>query len=144
MVWYSMNYSVSNIYVGCFFQKYNKLFVIMSITEPCTEEGLISGTRYRVQNQFFRASTQDSSYPATSARLDSTSWCSLSTDSLLRPYLEITFGTAVNISSLRIGGLAETIFHDAHFVTKFRVLVDSTGGSLSPIVSSGNLLVCWC
>ena len=102
---------------------------------------MISGTRYRVQNQFFRASTQDSSYPATSARLDGTSWCSLSTDSLLRPYLEITFGTAVNISTLRIGGYA-AIFGDAHFVTKFRVLVDSTGGSLSPIFSSGNTLVC--
>ncbi len=110
-------------------------------TESC-HESLLSGTRYRVQDNFFSASSEDGGYPAHAARLDGDSWCSQDPPLLQQPFLQITFETAVNISVLRIGGFHETLLSTNHYVFKFRVLVDGgSNNSLSELNSSSNSMV---
>ena len=120
---------------------------VLSCTESClngTIEPLISGSTYKVQDEFFEADSSDEPfYLPQQARLVRRSWCSDSlTESSPRPWLQITFRMNVNISAIQTGGyngILPDLFADYH-LSRFEVYVSNgTEGSLRPLMmESGN------
>ena len=101
---------------------------------------MISGSTYRVQDQFFEADSSDSlDYTPPQARMEGKSWCSSGslTESSPRPWLQVTFGMNVNISVIRTAGYNGGLwdwFVD-YYMTSFQVYVgNGTEGSLRPLM----------
>ncbi len=97
----------------------------------------MSGSKFRVQDRFFSASSEASSNPASGARLAGASWCSQEPYQRKQPFLQIRFGAAVNISVLRISG------YRSRSVVKFRVLTNRGSSSvLHAVYSKPYSVVC--
>ena len=114
---------------------------ISSFVEPCLDgiiERVISGSRYRVQDQFFEADFVDKIYAPQQARLEGNSWCSSDTltASSEPPWLQVTFGMDTNISIIQTGGYHGGFFLN-YYVTRFEVHIgDGTEGGLHPLTLS--------
>ena len=103
-----------------------------------TPERLISGSIYRVPDQFFEADSVDSRFTPEQARLEGDSWCSNNlTPSSDPPWLQVTFGMDVNISIIQTGGYSRFFFE--YYVTSFEVYIsDGTEESLRPLTMPDN------
>ena len=108
---------------------------VSSCVESCsdgTTQRLISGSRYRVQDQFFEADSDAGRHSPDQVRLEEASWCSSHTPSK-PPWLQVTFGMDVNISIIQTGGM------DNYYVTSFEIHVgDGTEGSFRPVTIPDN------
>ncbi len=113
---------------------------VLSCIESCLDgiiEPLISGSRYKVSDQFFAADSVDGKHTPAEARLDGISWCS--SDSLppsSKPWLQVTFEMDVNISIIQTAGYGGR-FKTDYYVTIFEVHIgNGTEGSLHPLTMS--------
>ena len=100
-----------------------------------TTERLISGSRFRVQDQFFEAdSYANLDTSPQQARLDGRSWCSgLGSE---RHWIQVTFGMEVNISIIQTNSR-----YSDYYLTKFEVHVgDGTKGNIHPLTISDDSL----
>ena len=105
-----------------------------------TTEPLISGSTYRVPDEFLEADSYYDGFPPQDGRHGRRSWCE-SSDSSERPWFQATFGVNVNISVLQMGGLNLFDFgfgFNDHYITKFEVHIgdDGTEESLHPLTIS--------
>ena len=81
----------------------------------------------------FKASSQESDYPASQARLDDDGWCSgqLATN-IFDPYIEIDFGRDVLFTSVTFEGVGSS------FIERYRVQVAGEDGRHKFVTSSIN------
>ena len=94
--------------------------------ESCSDgatEPLLSGSTYRVQDEFLEADFHHNDFPPQDGRHGRRSWCEPS-DSSERPWFQVTFGVNVNISVLQMGGYNG--FRD-HYITKFEIHIGDDG-----------------
>lgn len=99
---------------------------------------LITGNVFWVGDEFFRASTSQSSHRPDNARLQDSSWCSESlgvnevNQSSYAPWLEVTFGANVIIERLGIGDN----YNPLRYIKTFNIYYGNVGETLQPIMDS--------
>ena len=128
---------ISHRYVWCYSSI--SLFMISHSVyiESCSDgitEPLISGSTYRVQDEFLEADSHHNGFPPQDGRHGRRSWCE-SSGSSERPWFQVTFGVNVNISVLQMGGYNG--FRN-HYITRFEIHIgdDGTEESLHPLTTS--------
>ena len=90
----------------------------------------MSGPRYSVNNQLFTAESVDSIYTPQEVRLEGMSWCSRFTlTSESDTWLQINFGTEVNIATIRTAGFDGFNF----YIINFRIDIENSIGELEPL-----------
>lgn len=76
------------------------MFATESCSDPCP---LITGTRFRVVDQLFQASSFQENHPPHGARLDGPSWCARA-ENESNSWIEVLFGTDVVITAIQTSG----------------------------------------
>ncbi len=121
--------------------EYSYIFILfhsyITFTDFCSQNRrLISGNTYRVQDEFITANRETPQHRATDARLGREAWCATYSLYNQRPYLNISFNTLVNVTSLYIGGASRDSVD--YFVTQFQVQVNEEEGNTFVSVKSAS------
>ena len=110
----------------------------MVFLDSCVPEPLISGTTYRVDDQFITSDSSDGPRftPQESRLGGNTSWCSAKNP--MSPWLQVDFGHDVTISTIQTGGYDERLFFffsNDYYVDSFEVHIGNSSEDLEPVLT---------
>ena len=108
----------------------------MIFLDSCVPQPLISGTTYRVDDQFITSDSSDGRFTPQESRLGGESWCSA--ESSTSPWLQVDFGHDVTISTIQTGGYDSTIFFifsNDYYVDSFEVHIGNSSEDLEPVLT---------
>ena len=108
----------------------------MVFLDSCVPECLISGTTYRVDDQFITSDSSDGRFTPQQSRLGGMSWCSAVNP--MSPWLQVDFEHDVTISTIQTGGYNRTrfnIFSNDYYVDSYEVHIGNSSEDLEPVLT---------